>query len=108
MQCSSLAVQCDFVSDGFGVLHGLMGGGEVLDWCSCAAMSFLSIHVRGSRALHLDSASGGDGALGASLLKRSLAKSSLFMSLRLLVNSVEVIVSRLIAASDSEGGRFGQ
>ncbi len=32
MQCSSLAVQCEFILDGFGVLHGLMGGGEVSDW----------------------------------------------------------------------------
>jgi hypothetical protein len=108
MQCSSSAVQCDFVLDGFGVSHGLMGGGKVSDWCSCATMSFLFINVRGSRALRLDSASGGDGTLGALSLKRSLAKSSQFMSLRLLVNSVGVIVSRSIAAGDGEGGRFGQ
>ncbi len=78
------------------------------DWCSCAMMTFLSIHVRGTGALRLDSASRIDGALGALALKRSLAKSSLFMSLRLLVNSVGVIVSRLIIAGVGEGGHFGQ
>ncbi len=71
-------------------------------------MSFSSIHVRGTGALHLDSASGGDGTLGALTLKRSLAKSSLFMSLRLLVNSVGVIVSRLITTGEGEGGCFDQ
>ncbi len=46
--------------------------------------------------------------MGAISGNKSFAKSSLSISLRLLVNAVGVIVLRLIAAGDGDGGCLGQ
>ncbi len=46
--------------------------------------------------------------MGTVSVNKSFAKSSLSISLILLVNAFGVILLRSIAAGDSEGGRLGQ
>jgi hypothetical protein len=108
MQWSSLAIQCDLVSDGFGVSHGLMGGRELSGVCRSSMMSFVSIYVRGSEVSCLHSQSKGEESGGAASLKRSCASSMAVMLLRLLVNFIVVIELRVIVGGDREGGHFSQ